>query len=121
MENFTISDFNFFLFAIPGFLMVWCFRKFTHKEIKSDFELVGLSIFWGLVNLALWEFFSGTKIVNETLKNIYVAALVLCLVGVLFSYIGSWIALQKWWLAVKVCLKSRPVRFIKFIREKLQI
>jgi hypothetical protein len=118
MENIQISELHFLIFIIPGFLMVWCFRKFTHKEIKSDFELIGLSVFWGLINLLLWELINKKETVAKMFENVYSAAFFLCLFGILCSYISSWVALQEWWSGLKKILKPKPIKFIQFIKNK---
>ncbi len=113
MENLQMSEVNFFLFLIPGFLMVWCFRKFTGREIKGDFEFAGLSIFLGLINIMIWELLSKQEVINKTLENVYSATFILCLFAVIFAYIGSWVVLQDEWKIVKNFLKPRSVQFLK--------
>lgn len=110
MQNLQIADLNYLVFLIPGFLMVWCFKKFTAKPAPDDFEFAGLSFFWGLVNLMLWELLVKKEIVDQTLKNIYATTFILCIFAVVFAYGASWIALQDWWMGLKKIFKPRKLK-----------
>lgn len=86
-ESISITDFHFLLFIIPGFIAVWTWRYSTYSKKQGDFELLGLSFFWGIVIAALYAATTKDKNGAELLiKNPYAACVVLSTIGSLFAF-----------------------------------
>ncbi len=111
MENLPISDFNFFLFIIPGFMMVWCFKKLTGREVKGDFELLGLSAFLGLVNLVILNSISKADNFAKLSQNVFAATIVSSVLSISLSYVLAWVVLQDEWQKLKKIFKPRKTKF----------
>ena len=87
------------IFALPGFVVVWTFRYFSHSNKKSDgFELFALSFIWGLILLLavelLMQITQGVgydKAIGDLLKNLYAASAILMLFAVILGWAGSYI------------------------------
>jgi hypothetical protein len=112
MDQLSVGNFNFLLFVVPGFIIVWTFRYFTHSKKTGDFELLGLSFVWGLISLLIYEALvdincwlqiswacksgNADQEIQAVLKNPYAAALAFVLVGLVFGWFGSVIVSWKW-------------------------
>lgn len=83
--DFPISEYNFFLFTIPGAITVWSYRTATKSNKSGDFEYLALSVFWGIAIFALNILFIP-KSTGILLQNMYAAALVLSLVAGSLAY-----------------------------------
>lgn len=99
MDFLTISDSNFLIFIIPGFLTVWAFRYFTKSKKQGDFELLGLSFVWGLILLVSTELLMKFLYRNGyddkihlLLVNPYVTAISLSFLGLIMGWFGSHIS-----------------------------
>jgi hypothetical protein len=92
MENFSLDNWMFWIFVIPGFLMVWIFRYFHKSKSGSEFEYIGLSIFWGMLLISLVAFlqhFRILKLPDVHLNNsgeVIGFASILCIVALLFGW-----------------------------------
>lgn len=96
MQSFSLADINYLIFVIPGFMLVWTFRFFTRSEKKGEFELAGLSFFWGLIISLFISFishFSPTPfpVINK-IEGLYAASAVFSLFAVVGGFIGAWIS-----------------------------
>jgi len=113
MNDFSLGDFNFLVFIIQGFLTVWVFRYFIKSKKVGDFELLGLSFFWGLVILVIWSFFNKILYrearLGELLQNPYATSIVLSFFGALFGWVGSFIVSWSWFrkFVDKISLDSK--------------
>ncbi len=92
-ETPSLNDLSFLLFVIPGFITVWSYRYSTYSEKKADFELLGLSFFWGIVIAAFYGYIAKDK--KEAIQlfsnNPYAACLVLSFIGSIFAFaISTW-------------------------------
>jgi len=85
----SISGFEFLIFVIPGFITVWAFRYFTKSKKTGDFEYLGLSFFWGLIMLLIFELIGSEESIKKLLQNYYATAIVLSLFGFIFGWLGS--------------------------------
>jgi hypothetical protein len=99
----SFDTYSFFLVGLSGFMTVWTFRYFTGSKKTAEFEYVGLSAFWGLVMLVIWESLpkAHPEQITELLSNPYAAGFVLSLLGALVGYAGS-----------------EAVKLIKWIKER---
>jgi hypothetical protein len=74
MENaISISDFNYLIFIIPGFITVWTFRYFTRSEKKGEFETIAWSFIWGTFFFFVPQWIKhafGGSYLNTPLDNI---------------------------------------------------
>ncbi len=91
MNYLAIGDLNFLIFIIPGFVTVWSFRFFSRIEKKGEFELLGLSFFWGLLILVI--ILPVLKIVlkesNEFFNNPYAISLAASFFSPFIGWSGS--------------------------------
>jgi RsiW-degrading membrane proteinase PrsW (M82 family) len=99
MNSFPTDIYNFLIFIIPGFVVVWTFRYFTDSNKKGDFEFLGLSFVWGLILLLLYEFIakftfgqSYDKKIQELTGNLYAAAAVLSTLSVMMGFVGAFLS-----------------------------
>ena len=113
--NLQLSEINFLIFIIPGFVVVWTFRFFTGNKKQGEFEYVGLSFVWGLV-LYILVWYLSTHVLKG-LKGIYQdeygygLAAVLCTFGFILGWCGSILASWDWFN--KVVNEFRPKKFKK--------
>jgi len=84
-----IDIYNFFIFAIPGFIMVRSFYYFTESKNDNQFEYFVLSIFWGLILFVLCDIFQNDQIFARLIKNPYATAITLSFFGTILGWIGS--------------------------------
>jgi hypothetical protein len=108
MDQIPLGDSLFFFFVIPGFIMVWTFRYLSKSKKTGDFELLGLSVFWGLMSLIFFELYvhvdcafgvwwgcsSGDpqKAIQQILSNPFGFAAVFSVPGVMFGWMGHRLA-----------------------------
>jgi hypothetical protein len=89
-DQLSLGELHFLFFVIPGFISVWSYRYSTYSDKKGDFELLGLSFFWGIVIAGLTAFLSTDKEkVMEVMKNPYAAALAFSTLGSVSAFIIS--------------------------------
>lgn len=60
---------TFLLFIIPGFITVWSYRYATYSEKTGEFELIGLSFFWGVTILLLVAALAPSGALNAALDD----------------------------------------------------
>ncbi len=71
-----------YLIVLSGFMTVWSYRHVTGSTRTGEFEYLGLSIFWGMLNLALYELLQPDQAAIATyLANPYAAGFALSLIG----------------------------------------
>ena len=92
----SFDIFHFFIFVIPGFITVWSFRYFTNSKKSADFEYFALSVFWGLLNILLYELISSQEQTDKLIQNPYVAATVLSIGGLIIGWIGGVLSRTRW-------------------------
>jgi len=92
----SFDIFHFFIFVIPGFITVWSFRYFTNSKKSADFEYFALSVFWGLLNILLYELISSQEQTDKLIQNPYVAATVLSIGGLIIGWIGGVLSRTSW-------------------------
>lgn len=98
MPNIGPDDLGFWILLLPGFVMVWCFRRFTGSKKTGDFEFLGLGIVCGLFNFLfyglLMELGISKNLPLTKLGEVYGAALVLLtwsfLLGFFCAKISQW-------------------------------
>lgn len=82
----------FFLIVLSGFITVWTFRYFTGSKKTGDFEYLGLSAFWGLFNIFVFELLISLdkkSLSQVTGGNPYAGGFVLCIFGFVFGWGGA--------------------------------
>lgn len=89
-DQISIGDLHFLFFVIPGFVTVWSYRYATYSEKKGDFELLGLSFFWGIFIAGIVGFLPGGRdSLTELFKNPYSVTLAFSTLGSLFAFLIS--------------------------------
>ena len=83
------------------------------REVKGDFEMLGLSTFWGLFNLIFFEvpYLHKQEVLTKVFQNIYATTFALCLCAIIVSYLASWAAKQQEWKFIKNFLKPKNIQF----------
>jgi len=104
MPDISFDTVAFFEIILGGFMAVWVFRYFAGSERKySEFEWFGLSAFWGLVILALWNSFAQLTPelqtqTNELLKNPFATGLTLStFFSVILGYVAARLVHFRFW------------------------
>jgi hypothetical protein len=88
-----IETLTFFYVALSGFMAIWTFRYFTNrKERTSEFEWLGLSIFWGLAILACLNSITDIPTRTKLLQNPLLAGFTLSFLGIVFGYGASYLS-----------------------------
>lgn len=88
MSDLSLSDPSSLYFVIPGFITVWSYRYATYSEKKGEFELLGLSCFWGIFIVGMYAYVLHDKSkLAELFGNPYAAALSLSAIGSLFAFV----------------------------------
>lgn len=110
MENISVNlqDIHFLLLILPGFVLVWTYRRFTKPRPIGDFEYAGLSFIWGFLLVGL------TGHVLEYLpkqSNPYGIVFWFCIFGALIGWFGSFVARWEW--VKKLINYFRPENFGK--------
>ena len=90
MELAQLDLLHLLIFTVPGFFAVWSYHKAKGKKIESDFEYAILSLFWGLVIIAILGWIMPREKFLLFFGNIYASALFLSLVYIILgSIIGG--------------------------------
>lgn len=108
MDQLSLGDINLLFFVLPGFMIVWSFRYFTHSKKTGDFELLGLSFVLGILSLIAFEGYvhficwthwhwacqSGDALteIQKVLANPYGFAGIFTILGIPFGWVGAWIS-----------------------------
>jgi hypothetical protein len=116
MDQLSLGDINLLFFVLPGFMIVWSFRYFTHSKKTGDFELLGLSFVLGILSLIGFEMYvhficwtgwhwvcpSGNALteIQAVLANPYGFAGIFTLSGIPLGWIGAWVSSQR-------CIQSK--------------
>lgn len=99
MENvsFNLSDVQYLLFIIPGFVVVWTYRFFSKPKPIGEFEYAGLSFIWGIILVAstgfILKYLPDQELFN---KSPYNYTFWLSFFGLIFGWLGSFVARSKW-------------------------
>lgn len=86
---------TFFTIILSGFITVWVFRYMTKSEKYIDtFEYLGLSAFWGLMIICIFEFLQkDQEKVSNLLNNHYASGIIFSLFfAPLLGFLGSILA-----------------------------
>lgn len=97
----TLDTQTFFYIILGGFITVWTFRYITKSNKAIDsFEYLGLSAFWGLFILMIFELIlKDPEKINKALQNQYSAGFIFSIVfAPLLGLLGGTLA--------------RPVRYV---------
>lgn len=89
MNQIPFDILQLLLFTIPGFFIVWSFRKASSSESISDFEYLMFSVFWGVVLLGFLGFSVTKETLNSALSNPYTACIVFSTLGIFFGSISG--------------------------------
>ncbi len=114
MENvsFGLSDIQYLLFIIPGFVVVWTYRFFAKPKPVGEFEYAGLSFVWGIILVSLTGFILKYLPHQEQFKTSpYAYTLWFSSFGFVFGWMGSFVARWKW--VKKIVDSIRPENFFK--------
>jgi hypothetical protein len=116
-----LDSYYFLLFVIPGFITVWTYQKAFRRQIKSDFEYLGLSLFCGLVlflmllflpkNIGFFSYVFGAYFPISLVP----AAVVLSIIGasfVLVIFLGMKLADLMWKNRDKIAPIFKKIKFI---------
>jgi len=76
-----IDILTLFIFIIPGFIIVKTYYHFIKYKNNNQFEYFMLSLFWSLILSVFYGFIKITDDQELLFNNIYVAAVVLSLLG----------------------------------------
>jgi hypothetical protein len=123
MDAITDELFLLFLFTIPGFFIVWTFQTTIDKRIKSDFEYLMFSTFWGVLLIAFMQVVLSEKNYTAFFENIFAGMIVLVFAGILFSWIIAQIFIdnfQKEKKNIFLFIDSALVKFFRRCRELLK-
>lgn len=85
MDVFPIDIFHLLLFTIPGFFIVWSFRKVNGENKINDFEYLMFSVFWGVILLAFFGSQLPKEKLNLILSNPYAGCLIFSIFGIFFG------------------------------------
>lgn len=112
MEHLSIGDMNALYLVIPGFVVVWSFRHFSHSTKAGDFEFLGLSAVWGLILVVLvegaihlvcrlpWDSVcpgrDPGRNIQELFSNPYAFAILMLPLGFAVGGLGSAVTQTKW-------------------------
>lgn len=69
LSNPTISDLHFLMFVLPGFIVVWSFRRLTKSKRDSGFEYFMLSFVWGFILFLFIVFLENKGFLDKSLLN----------------------------------------------------
>ena len=103
MPGISFDTITFFEIILCGFIAVWVFRHFTNSEKKyAEFEWFGLSAFWGLSILALWNSIAMLNPdlqvqTSELLKNPFSTGLTLSTFSIILGYGASRVIRLRIW------------------------
>ncbi len=104
----SIDQFSFWIFLIPGFVLVWSFRYFTNSDKKGDFEFLGLGMFCGLLNLILYGLLIKWGLLKSVpMENQYSAAIILSMFSFTVGLMSAQISKYNWFKVVIRFLKSK--------------
>lgn len=81
MDTFPIETFHLLIFTIPGFFIIWSYRKVRGGNAISDFEYLMFSLFWGLILLIVYASIVDQVTISTVLKNPYATAVSFSLLG----------------------------------------
>ncbi len=103
MEQFpiTTNDFNYLMFIIPGFVVVWTYRFFVKPKPIGEFEYAGLSFLWGVILFLIGMELNQILNVNIENASVYSFALIFSFYGIILGWLGGFVARWKW---LKACI-----------------
>ena len=109
MTNILNDQFAFWVFLVPGFVLIWSFRYFTNSDKKGDFEFFGLSIAGGFFIFLLYGILVklGAFKIPEGETYIYFLAIPLFVISFMTGLICAQISKYNWFKSI-----------IKFLRSK---
>ena len=94
----TLDTLTFFEIILSGFMAIWTFRHFTNKnKVYSEFEWFGLSVFWGLIIIAVVAQLPYPKM-SELLSNPLATGLVTSILGVILGYLATEFLRLLYWI-----------------------
>jgi hypothetical protein len=100
------------LFTIPGFFIVWSFRKTAGSKQIAEFEYLMFSAFWGVILLGFLGFSISKETLTLALSNPYSACIIFSTLGVFFGGIAGTFFRDRELLKI-VC--SRVIKKVKII------
>jgi hypothetical protein len=74
------------MIVVPGAITVWSYRFFTKSKKSGDFEYLTLSIFWGVVLLAIQPWISRKEEFVKLLNNPFATMLAMSILGIFLSF-----------------------------------
>lgn len=82
-ENIPIDLINLLIFTMPGFFFVRAFSK----KVRTDFEYLMLSMFWGiLIMILFYNILPGTRFI-PLLDNPYAGALIFSILSYMLGFL----------------------------------
>lgn len=110
METFPVEAFHLLIFTIPGFFIVWSFRKINGENKISDFEYLMFSIFWGVLLLAFFASNLSKEKFITILNNPYAASLTFSIFGMFFGSVTGQLTKDR---DVFLLIYSKIIKLIK--------
>ncbi|MDD5547454.1 MAG: hypothetical protein PHN74_00935 [Candidatus Pacebacteria bacterium] len=86
-EILTDGQVFYLIFALPGFILIWSFRLFfLHRKKWSGWEWTSWSVFWGIINTLIFEWFlrEHPEQIPKVFANPIIAAFILSIFAFLF-------------------------------------
>jgi len=108
MADILTDQFAFWIFLVPGFILLWSFRYFTNSNKRGDFEFFGLGIAGGFLILLLYGLLVRWGAI-ESFKDetpLYAAGFMLSILSYVAGLFCAQVSKWRWFRKIVNFLKS---------------
>ena len=105
---YNLSGLELSIVLIPAFILVWAFRYFAGVAKTGEFEYIGLSIVWGIINMGIVGAVFSSAINNGAFGQISVPITMVIpfsFFAFVFGFVGALISKARWF--------KKMIKFLK--------
>jgi hypothetical protein len=93
IEQIPLDIVNLLIFTVPGFFLVRSYKGASAARKYTDFEYLALSLFWGIIFLAIFSKFFPSEKFNLLIDNPYAGAVAFSVIAMVLGFCAKEVAL----------------------------